>query len=216
MDFKLNERSQEVKSLLTLKLLFPFLLAGIYILIIYIFLPWRTLIPLMGVYFVPPLGKESVIPTGVALGLNPTLIAFSIAFVDIVVGLFLVWNFDLLKKIPFMGDYINFAEKKGKRLIKEKSWFRSFTLIGLVFLVMVPFQGSGAVTASIIGRMIGIKPYQTWMSIITGSILGCFLIAYFTDTVLYLFQKDIFLGLIFGFIGILLFLFIYFAFWKKS
>jgi len=57
-------------------------------------------------YFFPPLGKETVIPAGVGLGIDPLIMALSIAFVDIIVALFLMWNYDLAKKIPLIGKFI--------------------------------------------------------------------------------------------------------------
>ena len=72
----------------------------------------------MFAYFFPPLGKESVIPIGVSGGeltipiinqhivvpsIYPLVMALTIAFVDIIVALFLLWNYDLAKKIPLVG-----------------------------------------------------------------------------------------------------------------
>jgi len=72
----------------------------------------------MFAYFFPPLGKESIIPIGVSGGeitiplynqqiivtsINPLIMALTIAFIDIVVALFLVWNYDLAEKIPIIG-----------------------------------------------------------------------------------------------------------------
>ena len=67
----------------------------------------------MFLYFVPPMGKESVIPIGIAQGIPWTILAISIAFVDIVVCLFLIWNFDLAKKLPFIGSGIKRVQLKG-------------------------------------------------------------------------------------------------------
>ena len=58
--------------------------------------------PLVTAYFFPPLGKETIIPAGLAAGINPIFMALSIAFVDIIVSLFLIWNYDLVKKIPIL------------------------------------------------------------------------------------------------------------------
>ena len=79
---------------------------------------WEHLWPLLTGYFFPPLGKESIIPTGVLVfGINPLIMALSVAFVDILVALFLVWNYDLAKKIPFVGKFIVKIETKGKNIV---------------------------------------------------------------------------------------------------
>jgi len=43
---------------------------------------------------------------------------------------------------------------------------------------MFPFQGSGAVGATIIGRMLGMEPKKIWFAVILGAVIGCFMIAY--------------------------------------
>lgn len=137
--------------------------------------------PLITAYFFPPLGKESVIPTGVGLGIHPLAMALSIAFVDIIVALFLLWNYDLAKRIPLVGKFMIKVENIGKSSSEKYSWFKSLRFIGVVLFVMVPFQGSGGLVGSILGRLIGMKPINTFFAISIGAVTGCLLIAYFTD-----------------------------------
>ena len=71
--------------------------------------------PLLVAYFFPPLGKETVIPLGIGVlkegltvplvnikvspvSINPLSMALAVAFIDIIVALFLIWNYDLAKK----------------------------------------------------------------------------------------------------------------------
>ena len=80
--------------------------------------------PLLAAYFFPPLGKESVIPAGVGLGINPWVMALSIAFIDIIVALFLLWNYDLAKKIPLVGKFMIKVEDIGKSSSEKYSWIK--------------------------------------------------------------------------------------------
>ncbi|UCF49848.1 MAG: hypothetical protein JSU91_08885, partial [Thermoplasmatales archaeon] len=100
------------------KFFLPFIIALLGILSLYLIVDEDSvgkLFFLMFAYFIPPLGKESIIPIGIAGGeitipfinrimevppINPIIMALTIAFVDIVVALFLIWNYDLAKKIP--------------------------------------------------------------------------------------------------------------------
>jgi uncharacterized membrane protein len=144
---------------------------------------WIKFWPLVTGYFFPPLGKESIIPTGVLVfGINPILMALSVAFVDIVVALFLLWNYDLAKKIPFVGPFMIKVEEKGKTAGKKYGWIKPLRFIGIVLFVMVPFQGSGGLVGSIVGRLIGMKPWNTFLAISIGAIVGCLLIAFFAQT----------------------------------
>ena len=140
--------------------------------------------PLISGYFFPPLGKESIIPIGVTAGIHPIIMALSIAFVDIVVALFLVWNYDLAKKIPIVGKFIKKIEDKGNTAEEKYGWIKPLRFIGIILFVMVPFQGSGGLVGSIVGRLIGMKPCNTLYAISIGAITGCLLIAMFSKAFL--------------------------------
>jgi len=195
MEFKINSKYMER----FLKFIIP-VIVGLIVIGTVGFLMDETLrltyFPLITAYFFPPLGKESVIPTGVLAGIHPLVIALSIAFVDIIVALFLVWNYDLAKKIPFIGNFIEKVEKIGKSSSKKYSWIKPLRFIGIVLFVMVPFQGSGGLVGSILGRLIGMKPMNTVFAISIGSITGCLLIAYFANAILNVFVKNFLYGLL--------------------
>ena len=152
--------------------------------------------PLITAYFFPPLGKESVIPTGVAFGIDPLIMALSIAFVDIIIALFLLWNYDLAKKIPIVGKFMEKIENIGKSSSDKYSWIKPLRFIGIVMFVMVPFQGSGGLVGSILGRLFGMKPLITFFAISIGAITGCVLIAYFSDAILNVFIQNFLIGLL--------------------
>lgn len=167
--------------------------------------------PLITAYFFPPLGKESVIPTGVITGIDPLVMALSIAFVDIVVALFLLWNYDLTKKIPLIGKFMIKVENIGRSSSDKYSWIRPLRFIGIVLFVMVPFQGSGGLVGSIIGRLIGMRPWTTFFAISTGAIIGTILIAYFSEAIVSVFITNFLIGIliiiILFIIGIMIFMY---------
>ena len=138
---------------------------------------------LISAYFFPPLGKESVIPTGIALNIHPVVLALSIAYVDIIVSLFLLWNYDLAKKIPLIGRFIIKVENIGDVTSGKYSWITPLRFIGIMLFVMVPFQGSGGLVGTILGRLIGMKSWSIFCAISIGSISGCLLIAYFAELI---------------------------------
>lgn len=170
--------------------------------------------PLITAYFFPPLGKESVIPAGVLAGVHPIVMALSIAFVDIIVALFLLWNYDLAKKIPLVGKFMIKVEGIGKSSSEKYAWIKPLRFIGIVLFVMVPFQGSGGLVGSIIGRLIGMKPLNTFFAITIGAIIGCLLIAYFAEAVLSVFIQNFLMGLLI--IVILIVIGIMFFVYKKT
>ncbi len=165
---------------------FPWALYGIFILIIFLIFPpnlnWQFIM-ITFLYLIPPAGKESMVPAGIFLlkghfGLMSIVItAVSIAFVDAFVGLWMMWNWDLIKLIPFLGTYVRKLEEIGAKKWRKHRYLSDLAYTGLALFVAFPFQGSGAVGATVIGRVLGMDPRKVFYSIIFGSLFGCFLIA---------------------------------------
>lgn len=151
---------------------------------------------LVSAYFFPPLGKETVIPAGIIAGIHPFVMALTIAFVDFIVALFLVWNYDLAKGIPFIGTFIKKVESIGERSSNKYAWIRPLRFIGIMLFVMVPFQGSGGLVGSILGRLIGMNPWSTLVSITLGAVIGCTLLAYFANSIRSIFLQNVLVGIL--------------------
>ena len=187
--------------------------------------------PLLVAYFFPPFGKETVIPLGIGIlkkgltipflgiklspvSINPLSMALAVAFIDIVIALFLMWNYDLAKKIPLIGDFMIKVEKIGKSSSDKYGWIKPLRFFGIILFVMVPFQGSGGMVGSIVGRLIGMKPLNTFFAITIGAIFGCVTLAFFADAILSVFIKNFLLGLMI--IIILLIIVIMIFIYKKT
>ena len=209
---KKNEKSDPYLTIL--KFLVPFAIAILGMIFLYFLVDSESsgkLFLLMFAYFFPPLGKESIIPIGVGGGdlnipilnqhivvpeINPLIMALTIAFVDIVVALFLIWNYDLAKKIPLIGKFMIKVEQIGRSSSDKYAWIKPLRFIGIILFVMVPFQGSGGMVGSIVGRLIGMKPLNTFFAISIGAIIGTLLIAYFADAILSVLVKNLLIGLL--------------------
>jgi uncharacterized membrane protein len=152
--------------------------------------------PLMTGYFFPPLGKESIIPLGIANNFHPAIMALSISFIDAIVALFLVWNYDLAKQIPIVGTFMKKVEEKGQDVEGKYGWIKPLRFVGIVLFVMVPFQGSGGMGGSIVGRLIGMKPWNTFLAIVIGALLGTFLIAYLSEAVYTVMVQNVLAGVL--------------------
>ena len=163
-----------------LKFFSPFLMTVGYFILLSLIMTKKgflNLSSLMILYFVPPLGKESVIPMGIGMGIHWSILAFSIAFVDIVVCLFLIWNFDLAKKLPFIGSGIKRVQLKGAQILESMPWVERLTFVGIVIFVMIPFQGSGAFAGTILGRAVGLSVISNLLAVGLGALIGSTLIA---------------------------------------
>lgn len=218
---KIEERlKHESKKIILLKFFAAPIVALIGILLLFMTIKYSDFQLVGGfmiAYFFPPLGKESVIPLGITAGLDPILIALTIAFVDIFTALFLVWNYDFAKLIPFLGKWMEKVEKTGGKKFTEKPWLENLAFFGLVLFVMFPFQGSGGVATSIIGRVIGMSKLKVFFAICLGGIIGCLLIAYFGYMFISFFKNNLYQGLaVLIAIAIILAIYVAFKYLKKN
>jgi hypothetical protein len=149
---------------------------------------------LMVIYELPPAGKETVIPAGILLGLPWWAVAGSIALVDLEVGLFMIWNFDLAEGIPVLGPWIRRFIHGGREFLTGRPWLSELYFLGIVIMVMVPFFGSGGVRGSIVGRLLGMSRPGVVGAIATGAVIGCFGIALATLYLKQAFLSNFFLG----------------------
>ncbi len=181
----------------TLKLTLPFAVVATQVIFLYFFLDptsFLIVIGLMAAYVLPPAGKETVIPAGVALGIPWWLIAVSIMMIDIETALFMGWNFDLALKIPVLGRIMESFIEKAQEFITERPWLKKLYFTGIVVLVMMPVMGSGGIRGSIIGNLLGMQKIPLFLAIVTGAFIGCFGIALATVFLQKLFIQSILLG----------------------
>jgi uncharacterized membrane protein len=160
--------------------LLPFLFIGVYVWILYILLPYDEFLLIGGLmlaYLIPPAGKESVIPLGIALGLPWYLVATSVAMLDIATGLFMALNFDLAMRIPLLGPWVGRFMHHGQEFVRQRPWLERLYFVGLAVFVMVPLQGSGGIGASIVGRILGMSKAEVVAAIAIGAFAGSFLLA---------------------------------------
>ena len=132
----------------------------------------REMIYVWVFYTIPPLGKETIIPTVVAKGVPPFIAGISVALVDIIFSLFLIWNYDWVKKIPIYGKFIERTEEKGREKIRKHTWFQRLTFVGTSLFVLVPASGSGGFGGTIFGRIVGMKPYKVLLAVSIGATIG--------------------------------------------
>ncbi|MBU4189529.1 MAG: small multi-drug export protein [Candidatus Thermoplasmatota archaeon] len=165
-------------SLALTKFMVPWMLGGIVALIIYLsgaYYYTRFSMVLI-IFFEICTGEVTSILVGIGAGLNPILVVLFVTFLESDISIFTAWNFDILKRIPRIGNSLIKYEGKAKKII-EKKRLEKIGFMGLLILVMIPVHGTGALPSTIIGRLLGFGWKKTWLCVTTGCAIRSSIIA---------------------------------------
>ena len=166
------------------KFLFPVLLGLAVSVSLLLYLPWLRWIEWAGValaYLAFSYGKIAIIPLGVGvLHFHPLFVAWTVVFVDFECALFIAWNFPLAKRVPGLGHYISFVEGWGARALRRSSVLSAGVWVALALYTMLPVRGTGGITASVIGRGLGMRSLHVVTSISLGTAVSAVVLGYAT------------------------------------
>ncbi|MDD3071302.1 small multi-drug export protein [Methanoculleus horonobensis] len=181
-----------------IKFVLPFVIALALFAGLYLIEPYQQFLVISGLlaaYFVPPAGKESIIPIAIVMGYPWWLITLAIFLLDVAVSLFVVWNFDLALKIPLVGRLLESGMTAGRNYTDARPWLRRFSTIGLALFVFFPLQGTGAMNGAILGRLLGLEKARVFACVCTGSLASSLVIALGSDALLDIYRHDPALGI---------------------
>lgn len=174
------------------------LLAFLYFFLCVLILPPEKALILGGLmilYYIPPSGKESLIPVGIALGIPWWLIATSFALLDVLTSLFMILNIRIALRIPVVGPWISGFLGRGDEFMEKRPWIARWSVLGVAFFVFLPFQGTGGVGATLVGMLVGLSPLQTLLAVALGASAECLLFAIGSDIIWRLILENISLGI---------------------
>ncbi len=192
-------------------------------------------VALMIVYIVPPFGKETIIPAAllgggavtnlvanithlpadIAVGGYPLwTVAMGIIGLDLIMSLFISFNFDLLLKIPLIGRWFCWIMRSADKILHKKKWIEDLSSAGLLIFMYIPLQGSGAMTTSIIARILNYNPVQTVGLVTIGSILSTLTVSLGVSSIIQLRQISPVLAILEG-ASILAVIILIAVFWSK-
>ena len=149
---------------------------------------YLTLFGLFVAYLIPPFGKESIIPIALGFGYPIWIICFGIILMDMMSSILIALNFDLLEKIPFVGDLIRRFMDGANSIRKKKPWIEQLSHLGLLIFMYIPLQGSGATNTTILGRLFGMRVRTVFWIVTVGSILSTLSVAFGTAAVIELWR----------------------------
>lgn len=135
-------------------------------------------VSLFALYMAPGAGKESIIPVMMGFGYPWWLVLAGIVTIDMTLAVLISFNFDLLLKIPILGQILLFFTGKTNNILQKRPWIKGLSVGGLLIFMYVPFMGSSAIDTSIIGRLLSIHPKIILPIVFVGSILATLTMAF--------------------------------------
>ena len=158
-----------------IRLCVPLLLVIIFFFLCFLILPGNEIMILGGLmvaYFIPPSGKESIIPIGIGLGIPWWLMALTLTLLDVITALFMIMNFALMLQVPRLGPWIEKTTATSREFMAERPWMNRWRIPGLALFVMLPLQGTGGVGATVLGLMAGLTPGEILLAVGIGDCCG--------------------------------------------
>jgi len=171
-----RERLQPVRSRLHLAL--PILIVvGVYV--------FLGLIGMAGTFTVfgltaLPVGKFVILAGAHPdIDLGPWALALMVFLMDVWVGYVLSYNLHHVYRLPRVGPWLHNVQNYCRYWLFEYPIVRRWAITGVVLFVVFPLSGTGAPGGALLGRIVGLRPRTTLLAIITGSAIGCSIMAAF-------------------------------------
>lgn len=125
-------------------------------------------------YFFPPAGKESIIPLMLSnqLGppISPWIAGSTIVILDIISSAIIAYNWWfaelIINHIGIIKRGYVWLHKRAEKFKKMK-WIN----VGLLLFMIIPFQGTGGISTTIISRLLGLSAKRTVAIVFAGSII---------------------------------------------
>ncbi len=214
----LSSRKEIPKRSLYLRLLFPPLIGVIFFLMSFLILPHDKILILGGLmlaYYVPPAGKESIIPIGIGLGIPWWLMAITVTLLDVITSLFMIMNFVLMLRVPRLGPWIEKTTMTGREFMAEHPWMARWRITGVAFFVVLPLQGTGGVGATVVGLMAGLSPGEILFAVGVGAAIESLVFALGSELIWRLILANLVLGIVAA-MGVILAVILLFIHFKRQ
>ena len=105
------------------------------------------------------------------------------SLIDVIYCLFLIWNYDWVKSVKWLGPKLKAAEDKGRDRIARSKWFSKAAFFATTMFVLVPFKGAGGMGGTILGRIMGLKPYKVLLAVLIGSMAESLTYSYLSKSI---------------------------------
>jgi uncharacterized membrane protein len=121
---------------------------------------------------------------------------FVMGTLDVMIGLFFIWNVDVVYKLPWAGDKFRKMENVSNYFLAEHGWMRRAAFLGVTIWILIPLHGTGSITGSVLGRLLGLGAWRTFLALTIAAYTGVALVLSGTAVAAVLGQVNpVFMGL---------------------
>ena len=156
-------------------IIIPFLTIAYYFVFVSSILPPNAAAKYTGLviaYFFPPAGKESVIPLMLSnqLGppISPWIVGSTIIILDVISSAIIAYNWWFAE---FIINHISILQRGYKWLQERAKKFKKARWLDMALLLfmIIPFQGTGGISTTIVARLLGLPARKTVAIVMAGS-----------------------------------------------
>ncbi len=164
--------------------LFPFLLSGTVLSLIWFFRGYSDVLELMSLSVLSFFGAGKFISfapvienfPGIDFNLNFGIwdLALMVSLMDTMTAVFVTYNLHYLLTVPKIGPKLQSIRKDCYYLLRSSPWMRGLAWMVVVLFVAFPISGTGAIAGAFLGLFMGLSRLSTVITIIIGGFLGSF------------------------------------------
>ncbi len=99
-------------------------------------------------------------------------LAALVVYIDLATALVMMGGIHLLDRLPGAGRRLAAARASGFRILNRNPWMHRAAWVALAIFIAVPFNGTGSLLGSVIGRLLGLSRTAIMSAIGFGSIVG--------------------------------------------
>jgi uncharacterized membrane protein len=104
------------------------------------------------------------------IGLTTWQLVAIVAWVTIAETYVYAYNLDLLERVPKIGPWIARARRDARRTLRERPWIETMAATGVGLYVFLPLPASGTLGGALIGHVIGLAPFKSFVATSLGAL----------------------------------------------
>jgi len=108
-------------------------------------------------------------------------VAAFIVAMDLATALITLAGVQELYRLPIIGARVARARASGERVLRRHAWMKRITWLSLAAFVAIPFNGTGALVGTLLGRVLGLSRPSIIMATLAGSATGASALALVGD-----------------------------------